>query len=497
MSGISSTSSAQYIGTFMAKSNSNYDVIIIGAGPAGYVAAIRCAQLGLKTACLDNWSNAKGQSSPGGTFVNAGCISSMALLESSKIYSLLNHDIAAHGIKVDNLDIDLAQMIKRKDSIIDSLNHHISKLFAHNKIDCLHAQGKLLAAGQVESIDISNNIRTILTAEHIILATGSHPTELPCAPIDNEFIINSTTALKLTETPKRLGIIGAGIIGLELAGIWNRLGSKVILLEAQESFLTSTDQQISDEAYQIFTQQGLDLRLGARVISAKKGNKKVTVEYQDNKGTHTLRLDKLIVASGRQPNTENLAAAEADLLLDDYGFVHVDENCSTSLPGVYAIGDLSSLGPMLAHKGLEEGIFVAEHIAEKSNPINYDIIPSVVYTSPEIAWVGQTEQALIALDEKYKVGIFPFTASARAQAAGKTEGMVKIITHAETDAILGVHIIGEQASELIAEAVLAMEFSASAEDLARTIHAHPSISEALHEAALALGNRALHLPPDY
>jgi len=320
---------------------------------------------------------------------------------------------------------------------------------------------------------------------------------LPCAPVDHEFIIDSTQALNLTEVPKRLGIIGAGIIGLELAGIWSRLGSDVILLEAQDAFLTSTDQQISDEAYKIFTEQGLDLRLGARVISAKKGTKKVVLEYQDSEGNHTLHLDKLIVASGREPNTENLAAAEADLLFDENGFVHVDGNCCTTLPGVYAIGDLTSLGPMLAHKGLEEGIFVAEKIAEKDNPINYDIIPSVVYTAPEIAWVGQTEQALKAIGENYKVGVFPFKASARALASGKTEGLVKIITHADSDVILGVHIIGDQASELIAEAVLAMEFSASAEDLARTIHAHPSISEALHEAALALDNRALHLPPDY
>ncbi|MCF6252472.1 MAG: dihydrolipoyl dehydrogenase [Methylococcaceae bacterium] len=475
----------------------NYDAIIIGAGPAGYVAAIRCAQLGLKTVCIDNWHSVKSKSCLGGTFVNAGCISSMALLESSKIYHSLKHDISTHGIKVDNIDIDLSQMIKRKNTIIESLNIQIAKLFAHNKIDCLYAQGKLLSAGQVEVIETNSNKRSVLTADHIILATGSHPTELPCAPIDNEFIIDSSIALKLEEVPKRLGIIGAGIIGLELAGIWNRLGADVILLDAQESFLNSTDEQISAEAYQIFTQQGLDLRLGARVISAKKCNKKVSVEYQDSGGTHTLRLDKLIVASGREPNTDNLAAAEADLLFDDNGFVHVDKNCCTSLPGVYAIGDLTTLGPMLAHKGLEEGTFVAEQIAGQHSPINYDIIPSVIYTSPEIAWVGQSEQALKAVGENYEVGIFPFTASARAQAAGKTDGLVKIIAHAETDVILGVHIIGDQASELIAEAVLAMEFSASAEDLSRTIHAHPSISEALHEAALALDNRTLHLPPDY
>lgn len=481
----------------MTESKTQYDVIVIGAGPAGYVAAIRAAQLGLKTACVDNWIDAKGKFSPGGTFVNAGCISSMALLESSKIYHLLNHDISKHGIKAENLNINLSQMVKRKDSIVSSLSQQINKLFEHNKIDCIHAHGKLINVGQVETTALNKSkTRTVLTADNIILASGSRPTELPCAPIDNESIIDSTLALNLAETPKKLGIIGAGIIGLELAGIWSRLGSNVVLLEAQDTFLTTTDQQISDEAYQIFSQQGLDIRLGTRVLSAKKSSKKVTVDYQDSKGTHTLQLDKLIVASGRQPNTDDLASAEVELLLDDNGFVHVDENCSTSLPGVFAIGDLTTLGPMLAHKGLEEGICVAEQIVEKSNSINYNIIPSVIYTSPEIAWVGQSEQTLIAVGEKFKVGIFPFTASARAQASGKIEGMVKIITHEETDVILGVHIIGDQASELIAEAVLAMEFSASAEDLARTIHAHPSISEALHEAALALDNRALHLPPD-
>jgi len=481
----------------MATATTEYDVIVIGAGPAGYVAAIRCAQLGFKTACIDDWSNVNGQSSPGGTFVNAGCISSMALLESSKIYHLLNNNIAEHGITVDNLKIDLAQMIERKDSIVNALSHHITTLFNHNEIDCIHGRGRLLAAEKVEVIEKGTDKKLLLSAEYIILATGSHPSVLPCALVDHESIIDSTQALNLTEVPKRLGIIGAGIIGLELAGIWNRLGSDVILLEAQDAFLTSTDKQISDEAFKIFTEQGLDLRLGARVISAKKSAKKVVLEYQDNEGNHILHLDKLIVASGREPNTDKLSAAEADLLLDENGFVHVDENCCTTLPGVYAIGDLTALGPMLAHKGLEEGIFVAEKIAERNSPINYDIIPSVVYTSPEIAWVGQSEQALKARGENYKIGIFPFTASARALASGKTEGLVKIITHAETDVILGVHIIGDQASELIAEAVLAMEFSASAEDLARTIHAHPSISEALHEAALALDNRALHLPPDY
>ncbi|MDD4907289.1 MAG: FAD-dependent oxidoreductase, partial [Methylobacter tundripaludum] len=350
-------------------------------------------------------------------------------------------------------------------------------------------EAKLLNERRVEITPTDHSAVSILEAKHIVLATGSSPVDLSCAPIDNEFIIDTAMALNLDAVPKRLAIIGAGIIGLELAGIWNRLGAETILLEAQESFLGLADQQIAREAYRIYTEQGLELRLGARVISAKKGSKKVTVEYQDSEGTHALRVDKLIVASGRKPNTENLAAAEANLLLDENGYVHVDENCRTTLPGVYAIGDLTLLGPMIAHKGIEEGLFVAEQIAGLHTPVNYDLLPSVVFTDPEIAWVGQTEQALRAMGEPIKIGTFPLKATARAQAMGQTEGMVKIIAHAETDALLGIHIIGTQASEMIAEAVLAMEFSASSEDLARTIHAHPTLAKALHGAALTLKNK--------
>jgi dihydrolipoamide dehydrogenase len=377
-------------------------------------------------------------------------------------------------------------MIQRKDDIVTALGHEIIALFEHHKIDRLHAKAKLLEAKRVEVTPMDGSASSILEASHIILATGSSPIQLPCVPVDNEFIIDSFAALSLNAVPKKLAIIGAGIIGLELASIWNRLGAEVILLEAQENFLTLPDQQISREAYRIFTQQGFDMRLGARVTSAKRSAKKVLVDYQDQEGSHSLRVDKLIVASGRKPNTENLAAAEANLLLDENGYVHVRENCRTNLPGVYAIGDLTLLGPMLAHKGIEEGVFVAEQIAGIHNPINYDYLPSVIYTDPEIAWVGQTEQALRAMGENIKVGVFPLHAIARAQATGKTEGLVKVIAHAENDSLLGVHIIGSHASELIAEAVLAMEFSASSEDLTGTIHAHPTLSEALHEAALAL-----------
>lgn len=480
----------------MSETQKNYDVIVIGAGPAGYVAAIRSAQLGLKTVCIDNWKNSKGQPSLGGTYINAGCIPSIALLESSRIFHLLNHDIAKHGIKVNDVTLSIPRMLKRKDEIVDTLNKQIVELFKKNNIESIHGNGRLLEAGKVEITNIGGQSTSVISAENVILATGSVPVDIPCATIDNQFIIDSNTALNLESIPKRLGIIGAGIIGFELGGIMNRLGSEVILLEAQDSFLTAPDQQISREAYKLYTDQGLDIRLGARVVSAKSGSKKVSIEYQDLEGTHCLRLDKLIVASGRIPNSENLAAPETGLLLDEDGFVHVDEHCNTTVPGVYAIGDLTLLGPMLAHKGLEEGVFVAEQIAGLHSQINYDIIPSVIYTDPEIAWVGQTEQSLKAKGENIKIGVFPLAATGRAQAMGKTEGMVKIIAHADNDKILGVHIIGANASELIAEAVIAMEFSASSEDLARTIHAHPTISEAMHEAALALDNRALHLPPD-
>lgn len=467
----------------------SFDVIVIGAGPAGYSSAIRCAQLGLKTACIDNWCDKKGLVSLGGTYLNAGCVASIALLESAKIYHSLNHNLKEHGIQAEAISVDIALMMQRKNNIIDALSQQIADSFVDHKITYMKAEARLLNDRQVEITPLDQSGVSMLEAKHIILASGSSPIDLSCAPIDNEFIINSTMALNLGAIPKRLAIIGAGVIGLELASIWNRFGAETILLEAQETFLSMADQQIALEAYRIYTEQGLELRLGARVISAKKGNKKVTVEYQDSDGTHTLRVDKLIVASGRKPNTENLAAAEANLLLDENGYVHVDENCRTNLPGVYAIGDLTLLGPMIAHKGIEEGLFVAEQIAGIRNPINYDLLPSVVFTDPEIAWVGQTEQGLRAMGESIKIGTFPLNATARAHAMSQTEGIVKIIAHADTDAILGVHIIGMQASEMIAEAVLAMEFSASSEDLARTIHAHPTLAKALHGAALTLKNK--------
>jgi dihydrolipoamide dehydrogenase len=471
----------------------HYDVIVIGAGPAGYISAIRCAQLGLKTACIDNWSDANGNPYLGGAYLNSGCVASMTLLESAKIYASLQDNLNQHGITTGPVSLDVKQMMQRKERIIADTSKSIADLFKAHGIIHIHARAKLLSEKLIEVFPVIPAHSLLVEAKHIILATGSSPVAVKCAPIDNELIINTATALKLQAVPKRLAFIGAGIKGLEIASIWQRLGAETILLEAQETFLSLADQQIAREAYRIYSAQGLTLHLGARVISAKKDSEKVIIEFQDHEGTHTIEVDKLVVSSGRKPNSENLAAPEANLLLDESGYVHVDENCRTNLPGVYAIGDLTLLGPMLAHKGIEEGVFVAEQIAGLQSPINYHLLPSVVYTDPEIAWVGQTEQALRALGENIKVGVFPFSASVKARSTGKTDGMIKIIADATNDTILGVHIIGDHASELIAEAVLAMEFSASSEDLARTIHAHPTLSEALHEAALMIKDKALHL----
>lgn len=477
----------------MSQQKNDFDVIVIGAGPAGYVAAARATQLGLKTACIDNWNSSKNTHCLGGNYVNGGCISAVALLESAKLFNLVNQGIAEHGISVDNIQADIPTMQKRKDSIVKLLNKQVEKIFIDNKVETIKAHAQLINPNRVEIIPFSDKLPRVITADKIILAAGSSPISLSFAPIDNEFILDIQTALNLQSAPKTLGIIGAGAIGIQLAGIWNKLGTKVVLLEAQEAFMTMADQEISDEAFKLYSQQGLDIRLCARVLSTDIKQNKINVEYEDSQGRHQCIFEKLVVASGRKPNTETLIAASADLLLDEDGFVHVDENCCSTLPGVYAIGDLTQSGPMLAHKGIEEGIFVAEHIADQHSPITYHTIPNVIYTDPEIAWVGQTEQNLLAIGANIKTSTFPFSATSRSQIKGTTTGMVKMIMHADTEIILGVHIIGSLASELIAEAVLAMEFSATAEDLARTIHAHPTISEAIHESALALSGRSLHI----
>tara|TARA_R110002111_G_scaffold698_3_gene5516 strand:+ start:4215 stop:5645 length:1431 start_codon:yes stop_codon:yes gene_type:complete len=468
-----------------------FDVVVIGGGPGGYVAAIRCAQLGLKTACIDAFTGKDNKASLGGTCLNVGCIPSKALLESSHHYEQLNHGLDNHGITVTGLKMDVAAMIKNKDEIVARLTGGISGLFKANKVTSFHGKGKLLAGKQVEIT--SGKDKSIISADSVILATGSRPIDIPSAPVDNKNIVDSTGALNFKKTPKTLGVIGAGVIGLELGSVWNRLGSDVILLEAQDEFLPAADKKIAAEAMRQFKKQGLDIKMSARVTKATPKGKKVVVNYEDATGEHSIELDKLIVSVGRCPNTDNLFAPEAPIELDERGFIEVDEIWQTSQPGVYAIGDLIR-GPMLAHKASEEGIAVAEVIYGEEPQINYDVIPSVIYTLPEIAWVGQTEQHLKSTGEKIKIGSFPFSASGRAQALGDTTGLVKIIASKETDQILGVHIIGPQASELLAEAVLAMEYSASSEDLALTIHAHPTLSEALHEAALAVDNRAIHIP---
>ena len=471
--------------------DTRYDVMVVGAGPAGYVAAIRCAQLGLKTACVDSWKNNKGGPALGGTCLNVGCIPSKALLESTELYERINHDAADHGIKVKSAEIDVTAMMARKDKIVSNLTQGIASLFKSNGITLLSGRGKLLENKTVEVSDFDGSSRTV-SANNIILAVGSVPADIKQARLVDDFIYDSSGALAFEEVPKRLGIIGAGVIGLELGSVWNRLGSEVVLLEAQSDFLPMADVQIAKDSRRYFSSQGLDIRLGARVKSANVKAKKVVVKYQDSKGEHQEKFDKLIVAVGRRPNTVGLFSDESGLLLDGWGFVHVDDNCRTNVPGVFAIGDIVR-GPMLAHKGSEEGMMVAEIIAGQSAEVNYELIPSVVYTRPEIAWVGKTEQQLKTEGVPYNSGVFPLLASGRAQANGDTQGMIKILADAQTDRVLGVHMIGMHSSEMISQAVIAMEFGTSSEDLALTVFAHPSLSEAFHEAALDVSGRAIHM----
>jgi len=469
-----------------------YDVVVIGGGPAGYVAAIRCAQLGLETACVEKWINFKDEPALGGTCLNVGCIPSKTLLESSEHYHQLKEGVDSHGIHVEGVTLNLDKMMARKEDIVLQLTNGIGALFKANGVEWLKGHGKLLADRQVE-ITARDGSVDVVGADHVIIATGSRPIDIGAAPADNAegLIVDSTGALDFRVVPKTLGVIGAGVIGLELGSVWNRLGSKVIMLEAVEDFLALADQQVARDALRQFKKQGLDIRLGTRVTATEKTADGVKVHFKDKDGDHEIMVDKLLVSVGRRPNTDNIAAPGADLLFDDRGYIHVDDNCETNLPGVYAIGDVVR-GPMLAHKGSEEGIMVAENIAGQHGHLNYDAIPWVIYTNPEIAWVGKTEQALKAEGIPYKIGTFPFAANGRAKAMEAATGMIKILAHAETDTLLGCHIIGPFASELVQEAVLAMEFHASSEDLARTIHAHPTLYEAMHEAALSVHGRALH-----
>jgi len=470
-----------------------FDVVVIGGGPGGYVAAIRAAQLGFKTACIDEWQNTKGGPALGGTCTNVGCIPSKALLQSSEHFEHAGHAFAEHGINVSGLELNLAQMLKRKDGVVKANNDGIVYLFKKNKVTFFHGRGTF--AGQAEggyTVNVSGPTTDSLTAKNVIVATGSNARPLPGAEFDEKLILSNAGALAIDPVPARLGVIGAGVIGLEMGSVWRRLGAKVTVLEGLPTFLGAVDQQIAKEAHKAFTKQGLDIHLGVKIGAITKGANDVTVEYADASGANqTATFDRLIVSIGRVPNTIGLGVESVGLQLDERGFINVDGDCRTNLPGVWAIGDVVR-GPMLAHKAEEEGVAVAERIAGQHGHVNFDTIPWVIYTSPEIAWVGKTEEQLKAAGVAYKAGTFPFMANGRARALGDTTGMVKVIADASTDEILGVHIVGPVASELISEAVVAMEFKASAEDIARICHAHPTLSEATKEAALAVDKRSLN-----
>lgn len=469
----------------------SFDVAVIGAGPGGYVAAIRAAQLGFNTVCIDDWTNPKGKPSFGGTCLNVGCIPSKALLESSENFERAAHKFAAHGIKIADVSMDIKAMLTRKDKIVDTLTAGVSGLFKKNKVTAMHGRGRLQSA---DTIAVENGGKTeTIQAKHIIIATGSVPRQLPMAEVDNELIVDNAGALEFSEAPKRLGVVGAGVIGLEMGSVWKRLGSEVTVLEALTTFLPSADEQLAKEAHKIFTKDaGLTVHLGVTIAGIKRNKNEVVIEYAASEKERSLAVDKLIVAIGRVPNTRGLEAESAGLALDARGFVEVDEHCRTNLSNVYAIGDVVR-GPMLAHKASEEGVAVAEWIAGQKSEVNLETIPWVIYTSPEIAWVGRTEQELKAAKIEYRAGQFPFLANGRARSLGETSGFVKMLADAKTDRILGVHIIGPFASEMITEAVVAMEFAASSEDIARIVHAHPSLSEVFHEAALAVDKRTIHI----
>lgn len=482
-----------------------FDVAVIGAGPGGYVAAIRCAQLGLNTVCIDEWKSAKGKASLGGTCLNVGCIPSKALLESSENFHHIQHKASAHGITAEGVSVDVPVMIARKDKIVNTFTMGIASLFKKNKVKSMHGRGTLLkreTEAATWRINVVNDDQSeIIQAKHVIVATGSTPRPLPFAPIDNDRILDNAGALALTEVPKRLGVIGAGVIGLEMGSVWRRLGAEVTILEAMPGFLMAADEQVSKEAKNIFTKEsGLLINTGIAIRSIKTSNQAVTIDYSDSSNEQqALEVDKLIVAIGRIPNTSGLGAEDSGLLLDERGFIVVDQFCRTNLDNVYAVGDVVR-GPMLAHKASEEGVAVAEMIehiekgrTSEIESIDFNTIPWIIYTAPEIAWVGKNEQELKAAGIAYKVGQFPFIANGRARAIGETSGFIKVLADEQTDRVLGVHMIGPQVSELISEAVMAMKFSASSQDIACIVHAHPSLSEVFHEAALGVDKRALHI----
>ena len=468
-----------------------FDVVVIGAGPGGYVAAIKAAQLGLSTACIEKYTDGEGKLALGGTCLNVGCIPSKALLDSSWKYKEAKEGFAIHGINHAGVTMDVAAMVGRKANIVKGLTSGVATLFKANGVTSLQGHGKLLAGKKVELTKPDGTVE-IIEAENVILASGSRPIDIPPAPVDQNVIVDSTGALEFQSVPKRLGVIGAGVIGLELGSVWSRLGSEVVVLEALEKFLPAADEAVSKEAFKTLTKQGLDIKLGARVTGSKVNGDEVVVNYTDANGEQNITFDKLIVAVGRRPVTTELLAADSGVNIDERGFVFVDDQCATSVPGVYAIGDVVR-GMMLAHKASEEGIMVVERIKGHKAQINYDLIPSVIYTHPEIAWVGKTEQVLKAEGVEVNVGTFPFAASGRAMAANDTGGFVKVIADAKTDRVLGVHVIGPSAAELVQQGAIGMEFGTSAEDIGMMVFSHPTLSEALHEAALAVNGHAIHI----
>jgi dihydrolipoamide dehydrogenase len=468
-----------------------FDLVVLGAGPAGYIAAIRAAQLGMSVVCVDNNVESSGQPSLGGTCLNVGCIPSKALLESSEHFESCKHEMKEHGISVGDVRMDVPAMIARKNKVVRGLAAGVTTLFAKNKVVSMAGTGRLVGNLRVEVTPLAGDNAETIEGKNILIATGSSPRDLDAVRTDGKVTVDSAGALDFETVPEKLAIIGAGVIGLELGSVWRRLGSQVVLLEAMDTFLPGADEQIADMALKEMSRQGLDIRLGARVVGAEVGKKGVKVSYENGNGKQEIDVSKLVVAVGRKPNTQGLGVAEVGLLLDERGYIHVDDYCRTNQPHIFAVGDVVR-GPMLAHKASEEAVMVVERIAGQESRVNYDTIPWIIYTSPEIAWVGKTERQLRAQARDYKVGTFPLAANGRARAMGQTVGMTKVIADKRTDRVLGVHIMAPTASEMIAEAVLAIELGASAEDLQRTVHAHPSLAETTHEAALAADGRPLN-----
>ena len=468
-----------------------FDVVVIGGGPAGYVAAIRSAQLGLKTACIEEYVDAKNNPTFGGTCLNVGCIPSKALLDSSHRYQEATSHLKIHGIEVGSVDLDIPAMMKRKNDIVAKLTGGIGGLFAANKVTPIAGRGKVLTDSKVQITNIEGK-KEIIESKNIIIASGSSPIEIGSAIFNDTNILDSTGALEIDKVPETLGVIGAGVIGLELGSVWARLGSKVTVIEAMDDFLFMADKEVAKETFKDFKKQGLDIRLGCKLTSSKSLKNSVKITYENNGSSENMEFEKLIVAVGRKPNTSDIFEEDCGISLDEKGFISVNQNCQTDVKNIWAIGDVVR-GPMLAHKGSEEGIMVAERIAGKHAEMNYDLVPSVIYTHPEIAWVGKNEEELKNDNIEYKVGKFPFAASGRALAVEQSVGFVKLLTDAKTDTIIGVHVFGPSAAEIVQQALISMEFGASSEDLGLTIFSHPTVSEALHEAALSVSNQAIHI----